>query len=115
MSREKPCAIDWAGGRLPVDEALRIVLEVADALRYAHGHGIVHRDIKPENILLEDGHAVVTDFGVAARLSEAKLSDSGVVVGTPAYMSPEQASGEVVVRRPERSLCARLCALRDAR
>ena len=85
-----------ARGTMPVDEALRIALEVADALRYAHSHGVVHRDIKPENILLEDGHAVVTDFGVAARLSDSDLTRRGKVVGTPAYMSPEQASGEVV-------------------
>jgi len=83
-------------GRLPVDEALRIAVQVAHALRYAHSHGVVHRDIKPENILLADGNAVIADFGVAARLADPGLAEQGVAVGTPAYMSPEQASGEAV-------------------
>ncbi len=86
--------------RLPVDSALGIVREVADALAYAHTHGIVHRDIKPENILLSAGHALVTDFGIARAISKSggekweTLTSSGVVVGTPAYMSPEQAAGD---------------------
>ena len=83
-------------GRLPVDDAVRIAVQVAHALRYAHSHGVVHRDIKPENILLADGHAMIADFGVAARLADPALAEPGVVVGTPAYMSPEQASGEPV-------------------
>jgi serine/threonine-protein kinase len=82
--------------RLPVDEALRIAVQVAHALRYAHSRGVVHRDIKPENILLTDGQAVIADFGVAARLADPGLAEQGVAVGTPAYMSPEQASGEAV-------------------
>ena len=93
-----------ARGRLPVAKALRIAIEVADALSYAHAHGVVHRDIKPENILIEAGHAVVADFGVALALSlpdgslpDGELSQRHMVVGTPAYMSPEQASGESVV------------------
>lgn len=86
-------------GPLPVEEALRIAIEVADALRYAHAHGVVHCDIKPENILLEAEHAVVADFGVALAINQpgGQYSQSRAVVGTPAYMSPEQASGEIVV------------------
>jgi len=83
---------------LPMDDALQIAREVADALSYAHSNDIVHRDIKPENILLESEHAVVADFGIARAITAAAggehLTDSGVVVGTPWYMSPEQARGE---------------------
>jgi serine/threonine-protein kinase len=83
-------------GQLPLGEALQITREVADALGYAHGQGIVHRDIKPENILLSRGHALVADFGIARALQAADadpLTATGVAVGTPAYMSPEQADG----------------------
>src|SRR2546425_2634651 len=82
--------------QLPVDEAVQIAREVADALAYAHSHDVVHRDIKPENILLEAGHAVVSDFGIARAISAAggeKLTATGLAVGTPAYMSPEQLAG----------------------
>jgi serine/threonine-protein kinase len=85
------------GRPLPVDEALRIAGEVASALDHAHRHGIVHRDIKPENVLLQDGHAIVADFGIARALASAgdqSLTYTGIAIGTPAYMSPEQASGE---------------------
>jgi len=82
--------------QLPVDEALQISREVADALSYAHARGVIHRDIKPENILLRAGHAVVADFGIARAVDSAggdRLTETGVSLGTPAYMSPEQAAG----------------------
>jgi tetratricopeptide (TPR) repeat protein len=91
-------------GPLPLEKALRITCEVADALAYAHAQGIVHRDIKPGNILLEAGHAVVADFGIARALSSAGVQDmttSGLIVGTPVYMSPEQASGSRVDGRSD--------------
>ena len=83
--------------QLPLEDALAIAREVADALGYAHARGIVHRDIKPENILLEGGHALVADFGIARAVSAAgteELTATGTAIGTPIYMSPEQASGE---------------------
>ena len=83
--------------QLPIDEALAIAREVADALGYAHSRGIIHRDIKPENILLEGGHAVVADFGIARAVSAAgaeRLTRTGMSIGTPMYMSPEQAAGD---------------------
>jgi serine/threonine-protein kinase len=82
--------------QLPLDDALRIAREVADGLSYAHAHGVIHRDIKPENILLESGHAVVADFGIARAINVAggeRLTETGIALGTPAYMSPEQAAG----------------------
>ena len=86
-------------GKLPVDEARRIMKETADALSAAHALSIIHRDIKPDNILLEGtrGRVMVTDFGIAKALSStsgATLTGAGVAIGTPAFMSPEQAAGE---------------------
>lgn len=82
--------------QLPLDEALRITIEAARALEFAHQHGVLHRDVKPENLLLNtDGSTMVADFGIARPSADtAPLTQSGVVVGTPAYMSPEQAIGE---------------------
>jgi dipeptidyl aminopeptidase/acylaminoacyl peptidase len=80
-----------------VDEAVRIAREVADALDYAHRHGVIHRDIKPENILLHDGRAMVMDFGIALAVSAAaggRMTETGLSLGTPHYMSPEQATAE---------------------
>jgi serine/threonine-protein kinase len=83
-------------GSLSPGDAVHIASEVADALGYAHGQGVIHRDIRPENILLESGHAMVADFGIARALlasSSEQVSATGMVLGHPAYMSPEQARG----------------------
>jgi serine/threonine-protein kinase len=94
--------------QLPIADAVRIGTEVASALDYAHRRGIIHRDIKPENILLHDGSALVADFGIAlaaANTGGARMTETGMSLGTPHYMSPEQAMGE-------REITARSVALR---
>ena len=84
--------------QLPIDEALQITREVADALTYAHDKGVIHRDVKPSNILLEGGHAVLTDFGIAQAVGDVgdrtRLTHTGTSLGTTGYMSPEQLSGD---------------------
>ena len=83
-------------GQLPVEDAVRIARDVAEALDYAHRNGVLHRDVKPGNILLNDGRAVVADFGIALPLHEsadARTTEAGLSLGTPHYMSPEQADG----------------------
>ena len=85
-------------GELPVHDAVKILVEVVDALAYAHGQKVVHRDIKPDNVMLSGRHALVTDFGVAKAVSEAtgrqQLTTAGVALGTPSYMAPEQAAAD---------------------
>ena len=87
--------------QLPLEDALQIARNVAAALSYAHSHDVIHRDIKPENILLSGGEAVVADFGIARAISAAggeKLTETGVSIGTPSYMSPERAAGRALLR-----------------
>jgi serine/threonine-protein kinase len=106
-------------GALPLDEALRITREVAEGLEYAHQHGVIHRDVKPENILLSNGHALIADFGIARALAvgsggeavglEERLTNVGVSLGTPAYMSPEQASGDPLDGRTDVYSLACVC------
>jgi serine/threonine protein kinase len=83
--------------QLPLDEALRITQQVANALDYAHRQGVIHRDVKPENILLHEGEAMVADFGIALAVNQSsanRLTETGLSIGTPEYMSPEQAGGD---------------------
>src|SRR5512143_883054 len=86
--------------QLPVDEAIRIAIAIANALDYAHSHGVIHRDLKPENILMQSGQPVIADFGIALAVSKAggnRITQTGLSLGTPAYMSPEQATGDRVI------------------
>src|SRR5437868_5469562 len=83
--------------QLPIDDAVRIAVAVANALAYAHERGVIHRDLKPENILLHAGQPVVADFGIALAVSNAggqRVTQTGLSLGTPQYMSPEQATGD---------------------
>ncbi len=105
-----------ASGPLSLDEAIRITTEVADALEYAHGHGVVHRDIKPENIMLAAGHALVADFGIARASAadtgnDVRLTGTGLAVGTARYMSPEQQSGDDV--GPASDIFSLACVLHE--
>jgi Tol biopolymer transport system component len=86
--------------QLPIDDAIRIAVAVANALDYAHSHGVIHRDLKPENILIQAGQPVVADFGIALAVSKAggnRITQTGLSLGTPQYMSPEQATGDRVI------------------
>src|SRR5213595_156604 len=86
--------------QLPVSEALRVATSVASALDYAHRHGVIHRDLKPENILLHEGQPLVADFGIALAVTNAggdRVTQTGLSLGTPQYMSPEQATGDRAV------------------
>jgi serine/threonine protein kinase/Tol biopolymer transport system component len=86
--------------QLPVDEAIRISAAIANALDYAHSHGVVHRDLKPENVLMQSGEPIVADFGIALAVSNAggtRITQTGLSLGTPTYMSPEQATGDRVI------------------
>src|ERR1051325_3930570 len=83
--------------QLPTEDAVRIAREIASALDYAHRHGVIHRDIKPENMMLHDGSPMVMDFGIALAVTAAggtRMTETGMSLGTPQYMSPEQAMGE---------------------
>jgi len=83
--------------QLSIDEAIRIIKEVAGALGHAHAYGLIHRDIKPDNVMMSGGHAIVADFGIAKAVSDAGgsgVTSTGTSIGTPAYMSPEQAAGD---------------------
>ena len=100
--------------QLPVEEAVRIATEVASALDYAHRHGVVHRDIKPENVLLEEGQALVADFGIALAVHTAgagtRITETGMSLGTPHYMAPEQAMGQKEIT-PKADIYALGCVL----
>src|SRR5438132_1822668 len=90
-------------GQLQLHEILRIGMQTASGLTAAHAQGLIHRDVKPANILLENGveRVKVTDFGLARAMTDASLTQSGVVAGTPQYMAPEQAEGKTVDQRTD--------------
>jgi serine/threonine-protein kinase len=99
--------------QLPVDEAVRLARDLAEALDYAHRHGVIHRDIKPANVLMQEGQPVISDFGIALAVGSAggtRLTETGLSVGTPYYMSPEQATGDRVVG-PQSDIYALACVL----
>jgi serine/threonine protein kinase len=101
--------------QLGVDEAVTITTEVADALDYAHRHGVIHRDIKPENILLHDGRPMVADFGIALAVSAAaggRMTETGLSLGTPHYMSPEQPPPRRRSPHAATSIPSRVCCTR---
>ena len=103
--------------QLPIEEALRITSDIAEALDHAHRHGVVHRDIKPANILLTDGRPLIADFGIALAVAQAgggRITETGLSVGTPHYMSPEQATGDRDVDPRTDGICVGLCPVRDA-
>ena len=103
--------------QLPIDDAVRIAREVADALDYAHRHGVIHRDIKPENILLHDGRALVADFGIALAASKAggtRMTETGMSLGTPQYMTPGAGDGRARASRRAPTSTRSARAVRDA-
>ena len=100
--------------QLSVEEAAALIVAISSAIEYAHRQGVVHRDIKPENVLLVDGELLVADFGIARALvadGADRLTQTGLAIGTPAYMSPEQGAGDSGARRTLRRIRARLPAL----
>ena len=104
-------------GPLPLEDALKITTQVASALDFAHQQGVIHRDIKPENILLQEGEAMLADFGIALAVKEAggqRLTETGLSLGTPQYMSPGAGDGGPAPRRAQRCLLARRGDVRDA-
>ena len=90
------------GKRMPVEQVINVVAQVAQGLAYAHEHGIVHRDVKPSNIMIvRDGHVKITDFGIARMASAAVRTQTGMVLGSPKYMSPEQVVGKLTDQRSD--------------